>query len=202
MGPVLQASSPRPPPLALPSSFPKTPEVAQLLWYLWKCGDRVSDPWSLNRLVATPGLWPRSHALERPTGGHASQAQPLVPQEGWQWAVAVSRADIGFLFSGTAGWLGGPLQAVNTGSSRVCAACPPPGNLQEGWPARSPPQETWTCSVASWGSRQRCWLGTVTCEATGATGFTYRLSHSTHKNKERLEHLFSFFSYLGKMHMT
>lgn len=110
--------------------------------HLWKRGDRVSDPRPLNRLVVTPGLWPRAHALERPTGVHALQAQPLVPQEGWQWAAAVSRADLGFLFSGTAGWLGGLLQAGEHGvelglchppaprepAGRVASLLPPPGD--------------------------------------------------------------------------
>lgn len=56
--PVLQALSPRPPPLALPSSFPKTLEVARLPWHLRKHGDRVSDPRSLHTVVVTPASGP------------------------------------------------------------------------------------------------------------------------------------------------
>lgn len=149
--------------------------------HLWKRGDQVSDPRPLNRLVVTPGLWPRAHALERPTGVHALQAQPLVPQEGWQWAAAVSRADLGFLFSGTAGWLGGLLQAGERGVELGLCHPPAPGNLPAPLPRRlglAQPPPGGAGRDAGWGQSPAGPLGPLGSQ-TGCIA-----PHT--KNKERL----------------
>lgn len=155
-----------------PPSSPETPAFMET----WGPSERP-----LNRLVVTPGLWPRAHAPERPTGVHALQAQPLVPQEGWQWAAAVSRADLGFLFSGTAGWLGGLLQAGERGVELGLCHPPAPRNLPAPLPRRlglAQPPPGGAGRDAGWGQSPAGPLGLLGSQ-TGCIA-----PHT--KNKERL----------------